>query len=200
MDDGQARIARIARFRVARGMPAGDFGDWAGNATWRSGSMPRLLLTAATGILLLGVVAAQASPFEDGMAAYKRGDFTDAVKQFREGAEQGDVHAQTALGNLYGSGNGVRQNYSEATRWYRLAAVAGYAAAQNTLGFQYAAGHGVPRNFIRAYMWFDIAFTSGEPLCSRNRDSVARQMTPQQIAEAQKWARECQERDLKGCD
>jgi TPR repeat protein len=153
----------------------------------------------ATG-LLLGGIASWASPFEDGSAAYKRGDLDDAVKQFRVGAAQGDVHAQTALGDLYGSGKGVRQNYPEAIRWYRLAAVAGYAGAQNALGFQYAAGHGVPQNFIRAYMWFDIAAMSGEPPGSQNRDSVAKQMTPAQIAEAQRWARDCQEHNFKGCD
>jgi TPR repeat protein len=161
--------------------------------------MRRVVLTAVTG-LLLRVVAAWAGPFEDGLAAYKRGDHADAVKQFREGAAQGDVHAQTALGNLYGSGKGVRQNYAEAIKWYRLAAVRGYSSAQNALGFQYAAGNGVPRNFIRAYMWFDIASTSGEPPGARNRDSVARQMTTQQIVEAQRWARECQQHDFKGCD
>ena len=166
---------------------------------WRNAPVQRVFLAAATG-LLLGVVAAWASPFEDGLAAYKRGDFADAVKQFREGAAQGDVHAQTALGNLYGSGKAVRQNYAEAIKWHRLAAVRGYASAQNALGFQYAAGHGVPQDFIRAYMWFDIAFTSGEPPGSQNRDSVAWQMTAQQIVAAQSWAPDCQERSFKGCD
>jgi uncharacterized protein len=134
------------------------------------------------------------------MAAYRRGDLADAVRQFREAAAQGDVHAQTALGNLYGSGKGLRQDDAEAVKWYRMAAVKGYAPAQNALGFQYAAGHGVPQNFLLAYMWFDIAFMSGEPLAAQNRDSVARQMTAQRIAEAQRWARDCTERRFKGCD
>jgi TPR repeat protein len=110
------------------------------------------------------------------------------------------VHAQTALGNVYGSGKGIRQDYAEAVKWYRLAAVKGYAPAQNALGVQYAAGHGVPQNLVRAYMWFEIASTSGEPLGAQNRDGIARQMTAAQVEEAQRWARECPERSFKGCD
>ena len=170
-----------------------------GNTTWRNGLVQRVFPTVAAG-LLFGMVAAWANPFEDGLAAYNRGDFADAAKKFREGAAQGDVHAQTALGNLYGNGKGVRQNYAESVKWYRLAAVSGYASAQNALGFQYATGHGVSQDFIRAFMWFDIASTSGEPLGPQNRDSIAKQMTAQQIAEAQRWARDCRERGFKGCD
>jgi hypothetical protein len=33
-----------------------------------------------------------------------------------------------------------------------------------------------------------------------NADILAKRMTPQQIGEAQKMARECQQRNFKGCD
>lgn len=161
--------------------------------------MQRVFLASATA-LLLGLATAWASPFEDGLAAYKRDDLGGAVKLFREAAAQGDVHAQTALGNLYGSGKGVRLDYAVAVRWYRLAAAKGYGSAQNALGVQYASGHGVRQDFIRAYMWFDIAAMSGEPLGAPNRDGIAKQMTSQQVVEAQRWLRDCQERGLKGCD
>jgi hypothetical protein len=34
----------------------------------------------------------------------------------------------------------------------------------------------------------------------KNRDLVAKRMTPQQIADAQKLARDCLARNFKGCD
>ena len=41
-----------------------------------------------------------------------------------------------------------------------------------------------------AIQWLSLAAASGVPLAEFNRDSVARGMTPEQIAEAQKLARE----------
>ena len=39
-------------------------------------------------------------------------------------------------------------------------------------------------------MWFNLAVANGFKEAVRNRDMVARHMTPEQIAEAQKLARE----------
>jgi hypothetical protein len=39
-------------------------------------------------------------------------------------------------------------------------------------------------------MWFNLAGTSGDADGVRDRDAVARAMTPEQIAEAQRLARE----------
>jgi hypothetical protein len=39
-------------------------------------------------------------------------------------------------------------------------------------------------------MWFNLAGASGEASAINNRDIVARKMTPDQIAEAQRRARE----------
>jgi transposase len=43
---------------------------------------------------------------------------------------------------------------------------------------------------VTAHMWFNLAAASGFSEAARNRDTLARQMTPAQIAEAQKLARE----------
>ena len=52
-------------------------------------------------------------------------DYFEAVKWFKEAADQGDVEAQLNLGYLYASGDGVTQSYPEAAKWYRLAAEQG---------------------------------------------------------------------------
>jgi len=43
----------------------------------------------------------------------------DPTAELRQWAEQGDVHAQYHLGDMYENGRGVPQDYSEAVQWYR---------------------------------------------------------------------------------
>ncbi len=81
------------------------------------------------------------------------------------------------------SGRGVSQDYQEALRWYRLAAEQGYTLAQNNLGYMFFKGKGVPRDYVRAYMWASLAAAQGLEI-------MEKEMTPEQIAEAQRLARE----------
>jgi TPR repeat protein len=64
----------------------------------------------------------------------------------------------------------------------------------------YYQGKGVLQDYVRAHLWFNIAAVGGDSDSTRSRDTTASKMTPQQIAEAQKLARECQARNLKNCD
>jgi TPR repeat protein len=129
-------------------------------------------------------------------------DHGEAVKLFRSAADQGDAPAQFYLGFMYSEGQGVPQDYAEAVRWFRLAAERGEAQAQYNLGLSYAkgeTGEGDPDN-VNAYMWFNIAtasFAATDPRRSTamtSRDAVAHKMTPEEIAEAQKRAREWRRR------
>jgi hypothetical protein len=58
----------------------------------------------------------------------------------------------------------------------------------------YATGEGVPRDYVLAYMWCNLAAANPEgenpDLAARNRDSAARNLTPAQIEEGQRLARE----------
>ncbi|MFQ5564708.1 MAG: sel1 repeat family protein, partial [Parvularculaceae bacterium] len=55
-------------------------------------------------------------------------------------------------------------------------------------------GRGVPQDFVEAHKWFNLAASraSGDirETAAKNRDIMAAKMTPEQIAEAQKQARE----------
>ena len=73
---------------------------------------------------------------------------------------------------------------------YRLSADKGDAGAQFSLGFMYQKGLGVPQDYVRAYMWFDLAAAQGTKGAAEWRELIAARMTPAQIAEAQKLARE----------
>ena len=83
-----------------------------------------------------------------------------------------------------------REDYATALQLLRPLAEQGHAQAQAFLGLMYATGGGVPKDDVRAHMWFDLAASQGNLNGAASRNLVAREMTPAQIAEAQKLARE----------
>ena len=99
--------------------------------------------------------------FEDAVFAYERGDYAKAYRLFKPLAEQG------------------------------------VPAAQYNLGLMYADGLGVPQDHVLAHMWINLA-TSRYPASEKEkqegaakiRDLAASMMTPAQIAEAERLARE----------
>ena len=117
-------------------------------------------------------------------------DYAEAVKWYRKAAEQGDAEAQVNLGNMYFKGQGVTQDYAETVKWYRKAAEPGDAFAQANLGLMYYLGHGVAQDYVQAHMWLNLAAAQGYTAAVKLRDRVASKMTPNQIAEAQRRARE----------
>ena len=117
-------------------------------------------------------------------------NYAEAMKWYRLAAEQGDADAQTSLGSMYDNGAGAPQNYDEAMKWYRLAAEQGNALAQYSLGSMYDNGDGVRQDYVSAHMWFNLAAAQGSKDATKERDKLAADMTPAQIAEAQKLARE----------
>jgi TPR repeat protein len=58
------------------------------------------------------------------------------------------------------------------------------------LGLMYAQGRGVLQDFIQAHMWYDLSAAHGEMRSAEARDALGKQMTPAQVAEAQRLARE----------
>ncbi len=112
------------------------------------------------------------------------------MKWYRRAAEQGHAQAQYNLGLMYANGQGVPQDEQEAVKWFRLGAEQGYAIAQYTLGLMYGKGQGVPQDFVLAHMWANLAASQGGDKAVEKRDATATFMTPNQIAEAQRLARE----------
>src|SRR5438270_4212548 len=82
---------------------------------------------------ILGIAGAVAGPWEDGMAAYNRGDYAPAIRLFRPLAEQGNAKAQNVLGVMYRKGEGVARSPARAFMWFSLAAVRGDAKAKARL-------------------------------------------------------------------
>ncbi len=117
-------------------------------------------------------------------------DDNEAVRWYRLAAGQGDASAQLNLGFRYAMGLGVPQDDTEAARWLRRDAEQGNASAQNNLGVMYAKGEGVPQDYVRAHMWANLATAQGDEDAREFRDLLAQEMTPAQLAEAQRLARE----------
>ena len=110
-------------------------------------------------------------------------DYQKAFKWASLPAKKGDMKAQFFLGWLYEDGQGVTQDYEEAVKWYSLAAEQGDSMAQCNLGHLYADEQTGSQDFIKAHKWFNIAGT-------KERETMEKLMNANQIAEAQKLARE----------
>lgn len=140
---------------------------------------------------------------EEPYEALKRGDYRGAAGLFSPRAEKGDVRAQYNLGLLYASGMGVMQDYQTALKWHRMAAGQGHAGAQNELAQMYAKGQGVQQDQVRAYVWYSVAGESStggsKTEIIKDRDHMAKRMTPDQIQKAEGLTKQCLESQFKKC-
>lgn len=126
-----------------------------------------------------------------------RDDF-EAARWLRVAAEGGLRSAQNNLGVYYDRGWGVHQSSVEAVKWYRRAAEQGYGEAQVNLADKIVAGDGdTTRDYVEAHKWYNLAVAflddsqyEERDAARRARDRLANEMTPEQIAEAQRRYRD----------
>jgi len=118
--------------------------------------------------------------------------FAQAARWYRSAAKQGLFLSEKALGRLYSLGKGVTQNYSIAFACFRSAAEDRDEEAQYNLAMMYSLAQGVEENVVLAHMWINLAIAQGEREKSAIdlRNDLERAMSPEQVAEAQKLARE----------
>ncbi|MER8376914.1 tetratricopeptide repeat protein [Mesorhizobium sp. M1406] len=107
-------------------------------------------------------------------------------------ADQGDDSGQFMLGISYVEGKGVTKDFAEAAIWLHKAADHGNIGAYGPLGVMYAKGQGVTQDYIQAHKWFSLAArkTKNPGSAITARDRIASQMTPEELAEARRLARE----------
>jgi TPR repeat protein len=84
-------------------------------------------------VQILGGTCAVAGPWEDGMAAYNRGDYVPAIHLFRPLAAAGNARAQSVLGVMYRKGQGVAKSVPRAFMWLSLASARGDTRAKAEL-------------------------------------------------------------------
>ena len=145
--------------------------------------MTRILIS-----LLTLATAVGAADFAAGLAAWQKGDYAAALKEWRPLAEQGSRDAQYNVALAYEEGKGVPQNYAEAAKWIARAANQGQVEAQHDLGAMYGRGEGVKRDYVQAYKWMSICAAKGNSGCASQRDLLARKLKGPKLADAQRQA------------
>ncbi len=80
----------------------------------------------------------------------------------------------------------ARGQHGEALRRFRPLAERGDDRAQYWLGIMYVEGKGVPKDHVRAYLWLGLAALQGNRGARVGRDGIAKRMTAEQIAEAER--------------
>ncbi len=136
-------------------------------------------------VILIGLAAPAWAGFAEGFAAYERGDYATALREWRPLAGQGISEAQSNLGVMYQRGQGVPQDYAKAVRWYSKAANQGVPRAQFNLGFMYQNGLGVPQDTAKAVRWYGMAANQGLAIAQTNLDLIA-EVEAQRLARAQR--------------
>jgi uncharacterized protein len=123
-------------------------------------------------------------------------DDAKARQWYEKAAVQGHTEAQVNLGVLLMYARGGQQDYKMAVYYLRLAANQGNDLAQRRLGQMYERGEGVQQDYVKAHMWYSLGSANGGVEAGpRLRDALAKRMEPDQIAEAQKLAREWKPKD-----
>lgn len=132
-----------------------------------------------------------ADALNKGRMALDRKDYVEAMRWYRQAADQGNTTAQTHVGYLYEKGRGVPQDYGEALRWYRKAADGGNAAAQRNIGSLYEQGTGVPQDYAEAMRWYRLAADHANAGAQTNIGYLYEKGlgVPQNYVEAMRWYR-----------
>jgi TPR repeat protein len=94
------------------------------------------------------------------------------------------------MGRLHYNGRGLPQDLAAAVKWYRRAACLRHAEAQFTLGIMHINGDGVGKDYVLAHMWFSLAAAQGLEAAGEHRDITASLMRAEDLAVAQRLARE----------
>ncbi len=148
--------------------------------------------SAALSLVLLAFAAFDASADEmAGDAAFVRGDYETALREWRGLAAKGEASAMLGIGTLYDTGHGVPQNFPAALDYYRMAAEAGSVSGAFNVGVMYDIGRGTPVNRAEAVRWYCSAASNGFGRAAYNLGLVYRDGdgVPQDIGAAIQYFR-----------
>ncbi len=129
-------------------------------------------------------------------------DYAEAGRWYRRAAASGNAMAASTLGDMYYYGRDVPQDYAGAVTWWQTAADRGVAIAQLNLSVMYANGDGIEQDYVKSHMYANLAAAHlplGEDrdIAVKNRDIIAKTLTPAQLAEAQRLASEWRPKDIE---
>lgn len=134
----------------------------------------------------------QLAHYRAALAAYYKRDYAVALKEWRPMAENGNSAAQLFLGFLHANGQGVARDDGAAAEWYRRAAEQDNMLAQIRLAMMYRRGAGVRQDPVEAHHWASLAARDEKHLknvAKALRQALETDMTPAQVAEAERLTR-----------
>jgi hypothetical protein len=132
-------------------------------------------------------------------------DMPQALTWYTKAADNGYAKAATYLGVLYGVGDAVPKNDLLSWTWWERSADLGDEKAQLWVAKLYALrglkelGDELVANqhngasgsdLVAAYKWYNLAAAKGNKEAAYQRDNMAGEMTPTQIADAQRLSAE----------
>ena len=127
-------------------------------------------------LFLAAIAPAVAGPFDDGLAAYKSGDWAKAFQILKPLAELDNsqsIVAQERLAHLYERGNGAPKDLAAAAKWFKKSAEGGNVTASAHLGRLYRLGLGVPKSGVDAARWSIKAASQGNAIAESNLGYMA---------------------------
>lgn len=116
-----------------------------------------------------------ARTYEQGLAAYKSGRYTEALITLKPYAKSGDRLAQLTLGNMYNNGLGINKDVVVAVKWYHKAAIQGDPDAQFNLGVMYLRGKVVTAAEVEGLQWLQKAAKQGHKQARFAYDYIIRE-------------------------
>jgi uncharacterized protein len=113
------------------------------------------------------------------------------IEEVKAKAEAGDAESEVELGLRYEQGKGVAKDEVEAVKWFRKAAEQNYVDAQFNLGMCYERAEAGTEDWAEVYKWLSLAARQGHEGAKKFMTVLeSKLMTPEQIAQGQKRARE----------
>lgn len=109
-----------------------------------------------------------------------------AIRWLQRAAENGNADAMIFLGRLSRTGVGILQDFAQASTWIHTAAVRGSPEGMLEMGRLYRDGIGVDKDLVRAYVWFNRAAAARNLDAVREREAIARILTPDELKDAQR--------------
>src|SRR5581483_5607221 len=151
--------------------------------------LKRFVLAALLSLPLLA-----SAGYEEALQYYADGRYAEALKEFRQLADQGDPQSLYFIGFFYHMGYGVPRDDAEAAKWFKRAAEKNHSQAQYYLGKLSEQGKGVEKDLVAAHMWYSLSARSAPnerdaAYTTREIHKIERKMTPDQITKAKDLAK-----------
>jgi len=115
--------------------------------------MPILFKIFISICVLTFAITANAGEFDDGMTAYRAGDYATARAKWLPLAEAGHTRAMNNVGLIYKKGLGVPKDLTKSFGFFLRSAQQGFSLAQFNVAGMYQKGLGTKRNPKKAVEW-----------------------------------------------